>query len=549
MILISSTPNQEPQLHILHGINDPPQQVKLYGSQNLSVDIKQKSTDTQRKPVFKTYKKATYCLGQFAPNLVVHNDGFAYIMGLGAPGKPTVTATGTGLTGTAICYLTFVRKHPLSNRQLHESSPSVSATVVLTNQARQWTNFLPPVDLGVTHIRGYVSMDGSAPRRAWEREIGVTTVTEAVPTLSLGSLLQFDRDPPPYGAFGDIYHDRLWLVDPADPTKLWFSKQFEPESFTPLNNINLLDGERITAVHKHGDVLLVWSKNCTYALTGWGIEDFVFRKISPTIGCISPYSIADLYGSTWFASKEGVIAYNGEFRNLMEDVSVAWRAEYSTSAATLTSYENSQAVIDEKRRAYKLLISDPNSYYWVGFYEDMHAGEVTQPNWSQDVRVRTETCHGTIRLPNSALDDVYTGAADGFVRKENVVTNFNDDGDSFQKKMKVTFKHYLMGDPGGPIFDGKQFPELWTYVEAENSSWTLRLYGGDEFAQDFVVTEQWKDDRTGSFVSGRPPKTVHYHKPTKVSGRGLTVDIEAPLANAVKIRGFGGRYGPGTTGR
>lgn len=554
MILIattSSSTSSAPNLHVLESVDDLPVQVKLYSTSGLSLDIKDKCVDTGRRTMFLSYKDNVYCLGQFAPNLVVVPEGFCYLMGIASPANaPTVTASGTGITGTSICYITFVRRHPTSNRILHESSPSPSASVTLANQGRSWTNLPFITDLGITHLRGYVSHDGAAPRLAWEREIGITTVVESTATLSLGSLLKFEREPPPYGSVGAIYHDRLWLVDPEDPTRLWFSQQFEPESFTPLNYINLLDGERITALHKHGDVLLVWSKNCTYALTGWGIEDFVFRKISPTIGCISPYSIVDLYGATWFASKEGVIAYDGGFRNLMEDLDQSWKSDY---AVNVTEFENSQAVIDEKRRAYKLQISGPNSfnftYYWVGFYDALEERETSQPKWSFDVRDRSDTCHGVLRVSGESLDSVYTGSADGFVRRENVATNYNDDSDTHNKTMIVQFKHYFMGDAGqGSIFDGKNFTEIWPYVESENNTWRLFLHGGDEHAATDIP--QWDDlDIPASAIAGKPPKTVHYFKPTGVSGRGLSVVIDAATPNNMKVRGFGGRYGPGTIGR
>lgn len=555
MILITSTSSSTsaaPQIHLMDSVNDTtPVSVKLYSTSGLSLDIKDKCVDTGRKPVFLTYKDHTYILGQFAPNVLVAPEGFAYIMGIAPPATaPVVTASGTGITGTAVCYITFVRRHPTSNRVIHESSPSPGGTVTLTNQGRSWTTFPIITDLGITHIRGYVSMDGAAPRRAWEREVGVTTVVENVATLSLGSPLKFDRDPPLYGSIGAIYHDRLWLVDPNDTTKLWFSQQFEPESFTPLNFISLLDGERITALHKHGDVLLVFSRNCTYALTGWGVDDFVFRKINPTIGCISHYSIVDIYGDTWFASKEGVIAYNGGFRNLMEDIDQSWKGDY---ALNTVEFENSQAVIDEKRRAYKLLISGPNtlgySYYFVGFYDSMQSGETTQPKWSFDVRGRSDLCHGILKIAGESLNAVYTGSSDGFVRRENVTTNHNDDGDSRGKSMTIQFKHYFMGDPGqGSIFDGKMFTEIWPYVESENNAWALKLHGGDEHA--WLTTAQWDDTNIpASAAVGSPPKTVHYFKPTKVSGRGLTVIMDAASPNGMKIRGFGGRYGPGTIAR
>lgn len=563
MILISTTSSStsaQPNLHVLNSPNDTPSVVKLFSTSGLSLDIKDKSVDTARKPVFLTYKNNVYCLGQFAPNLVVVPEAFAYIMGIAGPSTaPTLTTSGTGITGTAIGYITFVRKHPTSGRELHESSPSpATAPLTLTNQGRQWTVLPTTTDLGITHLRGYVSMDGAEPRVAWEREIGTTSVIENTATLSLGKVLKFERDPPPYGAFGDIYHDRLWLVDPADATRLWFSEQFEPESFTPLNFINLLDGERITAVHKHGDILLVWSRTTTYALTGWSVDDFVFRKINPSVGCVSPYSVVDIHNKTWFASEEGVCSFDGSISNLMKDVStVAWKEEMKTYPL---GFQNCQALDDREFHVYKLQIAtnldgaDP-PYYWVGHYEKFEGeldGEYSQPDWVYDRRNRTDTCHGKIRDVSSARDSVYTGSSDGFVRKENVSTNFNDDGDTFNKKLKIQFKHYLMDDPGGDITEGKTFHRLWSYVESEGNTWTLKAFGGDEHAGGVLgvtPTPLWSDTVAASASAGKLPKTVHAHVPEKISGRGITIVIEASTPDNMVVRGFGGTYGPGPATR
>lgn len=460
----------------------------------------------QTRPTFLQYKRRLYILGKFSPNILVTEFLTPHALGVDAPSNiPTIAPSGSGITTKDGCIGYFTFRHKIGDRIIAESSPSPPSTsVMLSNQGRVWSN-LPTTAQNprVTHVCGYVSIDGADPRFAWERELGTTSVTENIATLALGEVLSFKRGVPTYGIFGELYHDRLWLVDAADRTKIWFSELFEPESFgtTPSNNsFTTWDGEFITGVKRHGDILLIFCRNCTYAITGWTADDLVMRKIAPSVGCISPWAIVDINGRTWFPSQDGVYFFDGQFRNMMKDLASYWRDAY---LADTTNYELSVAADDRFWHTYKLLIPGTTSFYYVGAYSGVEPeleGSVDQPIWSFDRRNRKDNALGLIRNVNSRRDEVYTGSCDGLIRKENVDSNDDDDGDTYLKRLTLRYKHYFMEDPGGDEREGKNFNRLWTYVQSENNAWSLNMFGGDEWAGDAVLAS-WVDTLDASEVA------------------------------------------------
>jgi hypothetical protein len=462
------------------------------------------NTSTMIRPTFLQYRRRVYILGKFNPQMMVTEALTKHQMGIEPPTQaPVLAASGTGITGTCFGYTTFLHKLP-NGVVVHESNPSpVSNTIALTNQGRAWSNIqTTSPNARVTHVRGYVSVNGASSRVAWERTVGVSTVTEATATLALGEQLSIARGVPPYAVFGELYHDRIWYVDGADRTKIWYSELEEPESVSPLNFFTTWDGDFVTGIKKTGDVLVIFTRGSAYALTGWDATDFTFRKISPSVGCISHHSIVDINGKLWFASQDGVFMYNGQFHNMMKDMTTYWRDAYLSNTAV---YENSIAADDKFWHTYKLLIPEGGPVrYYVGHYRGVEPeleGDMGQPDWVFDIRDRNDYTMGFIRSGNSRRDEFYTGSCDGYVRKENVEADNDDDGDTYQKAALVRFKHFLMDDAGGDITEGKRFDRLWTYVQSENGAWTLKMYGGDEWAGD-GPNPQWLDSVDASFEAG-----------------------------------------------
>lgn len=110
-----------------------------------------------------------------------------------------------------------------------------------------------------------------------------------------------------------IFHqNRLFSADGVDSI-LRFSPFGRPESFSPLNQINIntakSDKQVITGFGTLFDELVIFRNKSMYALTGSSISDFVVRKISDDFGCLAPRTIKQVGNILIFYSNQGWAAY------------------------------------------------------------------------------------------------------------------------------------------------------------------------------------------------------------------------------------------------
>jgi hypothetical protein len=527
-------------------------------------------TNNAYRPTFGWYQGKVYITGQFSENLIVTISAgvaTAYKMGLAKPvGTPfTLAAQGAGITGFCYGKITYVQKIGTDTIIESEGSDQFGG-VMLTNQGRRWSGF-PAVspDARITHARGYVSVDGSEFFAAWELAsasfFGVANYDEAIATAALGALLPENSGFPTETKttrFCEVYHDRMWYASSTNNKyRIWFSEVGQPESVGVFSFFDTRDGEQITGMKRLRDQLIIFCRRSTYAVQGFGPQDFVISKISQDIGCVSAHSVVNIYDRLWFAGSDGVYLYDGGFKLLTENLNQFYKDSYASRAV---AFENAIAVNDLYRNVYKLLLDQGGSPYhksWCGHYlnfEPSIGGTRTQPDWSFDIRARQDNTHANY-YSNTAGEQIITGSTDGHVRFENVYSNSDDDGDSYGKSLTIVTPHYFMGEPGGDAEEGKTFSRIWTYVECDGSAWILRLLGGDEAAGGQLITSPavWTDNVPASIltrvIGGSTyyylPKSVHVHVPDKLSGRGLTLMIVAASPVGFVYRGFGGIWGPG----
>jgi len=516
------------------------------------------------RPILLRYRGRVYMFGFFSTPAMVTEARKVNIMGIPAPPAAPTLAVGTssgGSTGLAIAYLTFVEKD--AGKVIHESNPSQpSATISLNGQGRAWT-VLPTSSINprVTHIRGYVSMDGALPAFAWERQIGVTSVNENVLTGQLGERLplfegpdnQFDVDPfargvPPNGRYAEVYHDSMWISGDFDfPTRIYFSRLFEPESFnTTIKErgwLETLDGEAVTGLKRWGDLLFVGCLRAMYVIQGFSAGDYQIVKVQNYYGCISNASM-QLVGpdsDLWGAGQEGVWMYNGSFHDLMEeDLRGEWRDDYR---ANQINYEDCFAAEDRFSRTYQLVIpqDDESTFKWVGHWVPVTMRGAA-PWWVHDIRTRQDNAIGSLIISN---DDHYgellTGSCDGFIRKENVQDDPDDDGDSYQKALTLQTKHFFFGDQGGDDAHGRNFPALDVFLQNESTSVTLSAKAGDDSAQ-VSTTPQWSRTISAGAVSTPRAKvartSLSFNGLSEINGKGITLRFTATAPLNVRLRGF-----------
>ena len=516
------------------------------------------------RPVMLRYRGRVYMFGFFSTPAMVTETRKVNIMGIPAPpAAPTLsldTSSG-GSVGLAIGYLTFTEED--AGKIIQESNPSEpSDTISLNGEGRVWSA-LPTSSINprVTHINGYVSMDGSLPAFAWKRQIGVSSVEENVLTGSLGERLplfegpdnQFDVDPyarsvPPNGRYAEVYHDSMWISGDFDfPTRIYFSRLFEPESFNTVVKergwLETSDGETVTGLKRWGDLLFVGCLRAMYVVQGFSAGDYQIVKVQNYYGCISNASM-QLVGpdsDLWVAGQEGVWMYNGSFHDLMEeDVRGEWRDGYR---AEQINFEDCFAAEDRFSRTYQLVIpqDDDTTFKWVGHWAPLSKGGMS-PWWVNDIRARKDNAIGSLIITD---DDHYgellTGSCDGFIRKENVQDDPDDDGDAYQKAISLQTKHFLFGDQGGDDAHGRNYPALDIFLKNESTSVTLSALAGDDSAQD-SPSPQWTRTIPAGAVSSPRAKvsrtSLSFNGLTEINGKGITLLFSAVAPVNVRLRGF-----------
>lgn len=519
------------------------------------------------------YRRKTPVVSRFDPGICWHDDiGEWSILGLPGPtAAPTLATTGSGVvSGTNVGYYTAVHKD--GTQTIQESNPSPpTSPISFSAQQRQWT--LPATHVPssrATHFRLYVSIGGSIPYFVQDVTIGTTSVTENVSTTTLatpgrgnlpvdadGNVDDDARGVPPYCQYNETYHDSVWYAgDPDFPDRIYPSRLFEPESVnsTELGPgstafwLRTLDGEAVTGLKRHADELIVLCTTAAYAIQGYGPEQYSIRKISNFYGCISHDSLkrcgpnADLFG----AGFEGPWWYDGAFHPAIDDLSDFWLDDYNAHKA---NYEACYAEEDRRFGGYKLRIpqDDDTSFYYYAHYEPVAFG--AQPWWGTDRRDRNDSCMGILYGDGDQHGELYTGSCDGYIRRENVMTDDDDDGDTYEKKFDATTKHYwLKGEQSGDDGHGASVQAMDLFVKHENDSLGVSLHCGDDDARSGVP--QFTLTLPATAETNKVAKTSEHIEPVEnASGKGVSLRLEVTSPIGFEYRGAKIRSGSGQQDR
>lgn len=528
---------------------------------------------TNARPCAMAYRGSLYILGGFSSNITITPSGKVCRMGLYAPSlQPTIAGSGaqpgSGLTGTAIGYVSIVHKE--NGRVVHESNLSMaSESVDLSGQDVTWAVLesigvdFPQVTSGgrATHIRLYLSLDGALPRLVGERVAGVAgTVTSTTAALlsagetpattvdSTGAAIvdAAARSIPPNATVGVIFHDRAWYISPGK-AGVYFSRAEEPESVDPDDFIPTPAGDQPTGLCVTDDTLLVFTKYRTYGVTGFGEDDFSIRLLSDSYGSLNHHGIIVVQGMVMFPSLQGISVFQGgTFRNLMgRTLRTEWKTRY---AANTAEFERIIAVDDKSGHARWVLsnLSDEGSndhWAYVAYYAPMTEEGALEPHWLEDVRSREETAVGMMSTDGITPPVVVYGGEDGFIRKEDA-TNSNDDSDANSKTMVITHKHiYPEGDQGGDVAHGYTYTDLQWYGVNTTTDVSIVLFTGEDDAVPGAFSQNpYSKTFEAVSISVGPKVTSRRAIVAGAAGRGATPELRATAPVDVEHRGIGFSY-------
>lgn len=533
---------------------------------------------SDRKPVSLRYRKRSFIVGLFRRPFMVDEFGRPRAAGVRGPILAPALSNGAftgGSTGNMIGYQTFLVKS--GERVIAESDPGpASNTLAASGAGRVWSNLdWSPQDSHVTHSRGYVGVDGELPAMAWERPLQApgSTVTENVLTAALSiplparitsngvvTLDPYARGVPPYTHYVEKYHDAFFYAgDPEHPERIYPSRLYEPEAvnttpitvFSRTENpwLSTTDGMPVTGIKRQGEDLVVGTIKGIDVINGYTHGDYTIRRISDYWGVLSHFSMARCgpLSSLFFAAPQGPTIYNaGTFKFIGGPIETWWRDNYLLYPE---AFRNSYASEDRYWRSYKLLLPWFASAYSLYLVCDYDEAEMGNPIWVRDRRARRDECAVELLTTNeSNFYELLTGSCDGHIRRENVETNADDDGDAYKKALTIDTPHRYVAGQDGDDAHGRTYVGLDLYLKHENNEATISMWAGDDDAPS-AAAPQWTtvSPQTKAPTGSRQlvQQTSERHIPTDLSGKGVTLRIEVSAPLGVEWRGWAVDHLPG----
>jgi len=541
---------------------------------------------TGNRPCFVWFRGDLHVIGYYTRPVVrfMADAGQWRLSGIKSPQEKLSVAPGAlagGSAGECLAAITFL--HKSGQKVLAESNFSNVVDVgALTGEGRSWSNIdKNTAEDRVTHVRGYVSMNGNLFRMAWEAPFGISTITENTRTaaLTFAGPNDFDHGITPATRFGHSFAGRMWYARSSQhPYRVWYSMAGEPQYVKPASFRDTWDKEPITAIWKGRNELLVFCQRASYMIRqfGQGADDFIMEKLDSDVGCVSHWGIQEIHNKVWFPSEDGIWIYDGGFRYLMKEVQPLWGGDWKTNK---NDFLNGFSMHDRVNKIYMYATNRaakpeyegldifPGTVTYCGYYgqfEPSMQGNQPNPEWTIDMKNRFDSSG----FYNSD-GELVIGSCDGVIRKQDEL-NADDDGDLLQKELVIRTGHQLFFDPGDDLEGGKQLNQLWAYIESEATAWRIYAKGGDEQAWQGMLPDNdfWFWTATVAAASSGEirritpsrsgprtydllyvPAGTHWFVPERVTGRGFTFEIRATAPVGLQYRGIGGLWSPGSTAR
>jgi len=360
---------------------------------------------------------------------------------------------------------------------------------------------------GRLHLNGEDDA-GERATHKWEiafRDLTQTRYTWAyASTLTddgLGSAVEFDNDPPIEMSLATDFLETMFLSgDPNNPHYLYHSKRFRPESFPPLNFIEIGNADDpITAIVPIAGVLGMFTHKTKYRLTGNSLSGFVHFEAISKRGTRAWKSVVPSDKGIIFVAADGVFVTN----LLGPDNKLSSKIEQLFTGDTVQDEEpiNRDAFDEIAAGLYK-------NKYWFSY----PAGTATQNNRTAVYDFDTEGWsiydHAIASFfVEEDVDQFTAGDVDGFVKVlENGTTDDGTDDISFEARTKD--------------FQGRSYNvrNLFLYFKVEAD-----IPAGESLTAEFYVDDVLKKtttvdgSRTNTLI-GLPENTFGYRWRVHLTG-------------------------------
>ena len=435
----------------------------------------------------------------------------------------------------------------------------------------------------VSHVELWVSVFGGLPRFIARLRIGTTSFTESTATLALGEAEVTSFEAMPYGTINLFYNDRQ-LVSGVDGHRdtVYLSAIGFPERWEGLS-FRTAYGEPIVGMFRFRDYVVLLCPRSSYKLQGYTEDDYVRTVLEAKIGGLGHLSNAVAETRAFVPSADGVQIFNGAFHPAIPTRNREWQKDYG---ANRPAWESGFAIVNPNDETYqfypnplRLITPDPQTtlptapdnkaFVYVACYDSVHVsdgGDLASPDWFSDTHKSPNDGYTTFAayvVPSGQrIGKVVRGDNLGYVYEED-----ETDGIAYNGAAIIVPAQLFFGEYGGDRDEGKKLVRFWSYVESEDSDWSVRVWPGDERAyppdrdpdnsifnavrtlvptfQDNVGASRHTGN-VGGYAVRWQPKTVHIHGMELPSaGRGHAFEYRFTNPIAVKFYGLGGVWSVG----
>jgi hypothetical protein len=221
-----------------------------------------------------------------------------------------------------------------------ESIPSTPYSVVANNENVSISFGSDTVNETVIGRKLYRT-GGSNPTFNLIAEIPVGTDTYIDSTRDIDvsriELTSFDSYSPPVELeYLKEANGTLWG---AVGERVYFSGNGRPEVWNPLDYVTL--NRNCTGIGVYRDLVLAFTDNETYVISGFNRDNIVVDKLPYKEGCINHYSIANVTEFLVWTSDNGVCIFNGSTIEVVTKNLLSWHRDVKAGGATFDSLESS----------------------------------------------------------------------------------------------------------------------------------------------------------------------------------------------------------------
>lgn len=216
----------------------------------------------------------------------------------------------------------------------------------------------------------------------------------------------------------------------AYPYTLYWSELGDVTSYPAVNIVNF--DENITGLGVLPNVLVVFTENTFWYMTGSDSDDFGRHELNPNVGCIAPHSIEVIDRDVFFLAKDGV--YKANMAGTYDKVS--GNIEDKIREINPIYYEECHATHDKQKHQYLLSVPvAPGTTNTRVFIYDYLFESWTVEDHSSAVLTLSERIDGQF--------SVLGGGYDGYVYEH--YQSGNDDGTAIDAWMETKWIDF--GDP------------------------------------------------------------------------------------------------------